>query len=82
MDMFYSTQMLRYRKDKQYSTITGGLVSLAIIVMVVAGFFSMIWQTLNRTAINSSATAIKSNNPPLYTLTADARNMFMFGLQI
>lgn len=40
--MFYSTEMLRYNKDTQYQTVTGGIVTIGIIVMVITGFFSMI----------------------------------------
>jgi hypothetical protein len=34
--------MLRYNKDSQYQTFTGGIVSLAVVIVVVAGFFNMI----------------------------------------
>ena len=54
--MFYSAEMLRYNKDTQYKTVTGGLMTIGIIVLVVIGFFSMISQTLNKTAITSFVT--------------------------
>lgn len=82
IDMFYSTQMLRYNKDTQYQTVTGGIVTLGIIIMVITGFFSMITETINRTAIDSTVNVIKSNNPPAFNLTANAESMFMLGVQI
>jgi len=74
--------MLRYNKDTQYQTVTGGIVTLGIIIMVITGFFSMITETINRTAIDSTVNVIKSNNPPAFNLTANAESMFMLGVQI
>ena len=74
--------MLRYNKGTQYRTVTGGIVTLGIMIMVIIGFFSMISKTMNKTAIDSTTTMITSNNPPEYNLTANKNNMFMFGLQI
>ena len=80
--MFSSSEMLRYNEDAQYQTFTGGIFSLGIILTVIAGFFSMISQTLNRTAITSSLNVITSSDPTAYNLTSNADNMFMFGIQI
>ena len=67
-DLFCSNQLLRYNSDTQYSTITGGLLSIAIIVVIVIGFASMIADTLNRTSITSTLTTTKHSDPPLSTL--------------
>ena len=82
IDMFYSSEMLRYENKKEYKTITGGLVTISIVVMVIVGFANMISDTLNRTAITSSLNNEKSNNPPFYNLIANAENNFMFGINI
>ena len=49
---------------------------------VISGFFSMISETINRTAITSTVNALTTSNPPAYNLTANTDNMFMFGIQI
>ena len=80
--MFSSSEMLRYNDDAHYQTFTGGFFSLAIILTVIAGFFSMISETMNRTAINSSLNVITSSNPTIYNLSMRGDSMFMFGVQI
>ena len=52
-DLFYSTEMLRYNRNAQYKTITGGVVSLILIVAFVIGFWSMITNTVNKTTVTS-----------------------------
>lgn len=82
IDMFYSTEMLRYDSDTEYKTITGGVITLSIVVMVTVGFASMIVDTLNRTAITSSLNIQKSNDPTYYDLKADPNSMSMFGVMM
>lgn len=67
-DFFYSKEMLRYDDDEDYKTLTGGIVSLGIIVAIVIGFASMILSTLNRTTISTSTQIIKNVIPPASTL--------------
>ena len=71
IDMFKSSEMLRYDNDTQHKTFTGGIMTSIIIVMVSISFFAMISDTLNRTAINSSLTVSKNQNPPRYDLVID-----------
>jgi hypothetical protein len=82
IDMFSSSEMLRYNEDAYYQTFTGGVITLGIVVTVIAGFFSMISETINRTAITSSVNALTTSNPPAFNLTVNADNIFMFGIQI
>ena len=64
-DLFCSQQLLRYNSETQYKTLTGGLMSLAIISVIVIGFTSMIMDTLQKTSISSSLTVEKQSDPPL-----------------
>lgn len=82
IDMFYSSEMLRYDSDTEYKTITGGIITLSIVAMVTIGFASMIVDTFNRTAITSSLNIQKSNDPTYYDLKADPNSMFMFGVML
>lgn len=63
--------MLRYNKDSQYQTFTGGIVSIAVVIVVIAGFFNMISETINRTAISSTVNVITTSNPPAYEMITD-----------
>lgn len=45
-DLFYAREMLRYDKELEYRSVTGGLLSLGIIIAVIIGFASMIINTL------------------------------------
>ena len=74
--------MLRYNKDSQYQTVTGGIFSLVIVIVVIAGFFNMISETINRTAVSSSLNVVTSSNPSAFNLTANPQNKFMFAVQI
>lgn len=80
--MFSSSEMLRYSEDSRYHTFTGGIISLGIIFTVIAGFFSMISETIHRTAITANLNSLINSDPPAYNLTANVENMFMFGIQI
>lgn len=71
IDMFYSSEMLRYDNDTEYKTVTGGIITISIIILVTIGFASMITDTLNKTAINSSLNIEKNNNPTYFNLIAD-----------
>jgi hypothetical protein len=80
LDLFCSSQLLRYNKDKEYKTLTGGIFSLGIVIVIMTGFTSMILETLNRTSISSDLTTVKQSDPPLATLTPNKENMFAFGI--
>ncbi len=74
--------MLRYNNDSQYQTVTGGILTSAIVIVVIAGFFNMINETINRTAISSSLNVVTSSNPSAHNIITNAENMFMFAVQI
>ncbi len=61
---------------------TGGLISLGIIFTVIAGFFSMISETINKTAITSDVNSLINSSPSAYNLTNNAESNFMFEVQI
>lgn len=82
IDMFYSAEMLRYNEDSNYKTVTGGLVSIGIVIVVIAGFFNMISETINRTAISYTLNSEATGDPTACNLITNKDNMFMFGAQI
>ena len=50
-DYFNSSNMLRFENEDDYKTITGGIISLAIIIVIIVAFTSEILITLQRTSI-------------------------------
>lgn len=81
-DFFYSTQLLRFKKEGEYRTLTGGILSIGIIVVIVVGFANMIMDTLKRNTFTTAFKSEKSPNPTLLTLEADPKKNFMFGVEI
>lgn len=81
-DFFYSTQMLRFQKEGEYRTLTGGILSIGIIITIVIGFTSMIGQTLNKSSFTTSLTVEKKPDPSATLMTASPDRMFMFGIEI
>lgn len=51
-DFFNSFQMLRFNKETEYRTITGGIVSIGVIITIIIAFASMIKDTINRSTIS------------------------------
>lgn len=56
--------MLRYDDDEDFKTLTGGIISLGIIVAIFIGFASMILNTLNLSSISTATQIIKNVDPP------------------
>jgi hypothetical protein len=63
-DLFYSNEMLRYENELEYKSVTGGIISLALVVTVLIGFANMIILTMQRENISSDKEVIKQSNPP------------------
>ena len=63
VDFFNSSQLLRYKKENDYRTFTGGFISLGIIVVISLGFSNMIIDTLTLKSVNYQMKTIQSINP-------------------
>lgn len=68
VDFFYSKEMLRYDDDEDFKTLTGGIVSIGIIIAIIIGFSSMILNTLNLTSITTTTQIVKNVIPPPSTI--------------
>ena len=53
-DLFYTNELLKYRKDSNYKTMTGAIVSLVLTVAILIGFSSMIISMFRKTTIEAS----------------------------
>jgi hypothetical protein len=82
VDFFNSFQLLRYEKETEYRTFTGGLISVAIIATIVIAFASMILDTLNRSSIDFTQNTLRLTDPALSTLVASPDSNFMFGVEV
>jgi hypothetical protein len=74
--------MLRFQGDLEYSTLTGGLLSMGILATVIIGFASMILDTLTLSTITAQQSILQAYTPTPLNLTASPQSMFMFGVSI
>jgi hypothetical protein len=81
-DLFYATEMLRYDKELEYRSFTGGLFSLAIIVAVIVGFASMILDTLSLSSINFVEIISKDQVPTLTSVSMQEGSNFMMAVEL
>jgi len=79
-DFFYSSEMLRYNAEMEYKTLTGGFISLGIIITIVIGFASIIIDTINLNIITTNTEIVKHSNPPSSIISTDPESMFMFAV--
>jgi hypothetical protein len=52
----------------EYKSLTGGIISLALIVTILVGFANMIIVTLEREQILSNKIVEKHSDPPLMSV--------------
>jgi hypothetical protein len=81
-DLFPTSQFLRYKQDADYKTATGGLVSIALIVICIIMFYSLGMQTANRQIINGSTSYEIDVEPLPLTIEFQKGSDFMFGVGI
>ena len=79
-DLFYSNEMLRYDNELEYKSLTGGILSLALIVTVLVGFANMIILTMQRENISSTKEVVKHSDPPFMSVEVSPENKFMMGI--
>lgn len=51
-DFFNSSSLLRFEKKAEYKTISGGLASIIIVIVIIVSFANDIAVTLQRTSIS------------------------------
>lgn len=81
-DLFYATEMLRYDKELEYRSFTGGLLSIAIIIAVIIGFASMILDTLSLSSINFVESITKNTDPSFTHMDMGAGSKFMMAVEL
>ena len=81
-DLFSLTQFLRYDQDEDYKTISGGTISLLVVIIFVIMLASNAVSTVNKTDISWSATTEKSFLSSSTTLTFNPQNNKMVSVGI
>ena len=69
LDLFPYSKLLRYDGADEYTTSTGGVISIGIIVIFVVLFASMGLKTVNKDIIFTTESTIFSDEPEPLTLT-------------
>ena len=62
--------------------MTGGIVSLAIIITTIIAFINMIGDTLTKSTINYSQSIIRTIDPSKLHMKVSAQDNFMFGITL
>ena len=65
-DLFAPNITIRYQADNDYKTLTGAVLSLAIIVFFGVIFFSRCATMINRTEITSTVLSSEELDPSYY----------------
>ena len=82
IDLFGSSEMLRYRSEPQYSTLTGGIISFFIII----AFSTLLFQNLSSVVAMDSVSAQDFTyyvEDPTYTnISFDLSSNFIIGFGI
>ena len=81
-DLFCQTAFVRYNGEADYSTATGGFVSLAVIIIFVTLFFSMGLKTVKREIIKSTTETQSEIDPSPHTFKIGPGHDLMFGIWI
>lgn len=81
-DLFTTSQLLRYKKEADYGTVTGGFVSIAVFIIFAAVFWNLAIQTANMELINSSMSIVSESDPSFVEITAGPKGDFIFGVTI
>ncbi len=63
----------------EYKSLTGGIISLALIATILVGFANMIILTLQREQISSNKTVEKHSDPTYMSVKMNPESKFMIG---
>lgn len=74
-DFFSTTELIRYREEPDFKTFTGGIFSLAIIILLTVIFSSMSMSAVNREHIDWASQTLKDSVPPALKLPFSTFNI-------
>ena len=82
LDIFSHGQFLRYRGEENYRTITGGVVSVVLMVLFAAIFSTMVLNTFQKNLITSTFETGYEVDPGYFKLETGQKSSFMFAIGI
>lgn len=80
LDFFAHPQFFYYKKEPGYRTITGGIVSILLIIVFASIFASLAIDTFQNNIINTTTSISYDTDPTSYNVTTDPNNNFMFAI--
>ena len=81
-DLFCHGSFVRYNGQAEYSTATGGFLSLAVITIFIALFFTEGLSTIKKEIVTSSVQTESEIDPSSYSFTIGPEGDIMFGFWI
>ena len=81
-DLFPYSTFLRYNGDDFYSTSTGGILSIGVIVIFIILFASMDIKTINKKIIFTTQGSEFVDNPSELNMIMGPEGGFMFGILV
>ena len=82
MDFFYTAEVLRFKEEPEYKTLFGGIMSIAIIILLLVTFYNKVIDTFGKIIITSGDSAISADDPVPYTISTIPGKPFMFGAEL
>jgi hypothetical protein len=81
-DLFSTSQFLRYKKESEFGTATGGFISIAVIIVFAALFWSQGIKTVHRELINASVSQESEAEPSFVQVVAGPEGGFNFAVAL
>ena len=81
-DLFCQSSLVRYNGQAEYSTATGGFLSIAVITIFVALFFTEGLSTIKKEIITSSIKTESEIDPSSYSFVVGPNGNIMLGVWI
>lgn len=78
-DFFSQPVTFRFNDQSAYQSITGGIVSIGVIILFAVLFTTTILQTFQKSNVEGKTTKIQQEDPSYSVIKADT---FMFGVGI
>ena len=82
LDIFSHGQFLRYRGEENYRTITGGIVSVILMVLFAGIFSTLVLSTFQKSLITTTFDMSYEVDPSYHKLETGSKSNFMFAIGI
>ena len=79
-DFFQTSKLLRYNKDAEYKSVTGGITSITVVIILCILFFNMGLRTIRKETVTSSTSTTNEIDPSEMTLTMGPGGNTMIGI--